>query len=162
MNLLKETFNIFSWNTLQQTRIGIMNQSNHNRRSVSINRSFNVAQLYPNQAILSLEESDELMETNANSGNIERPVTRSFSKLQNAQLNNAALNSGPTLAAFNSNLSILDNLKKLTSTSLHKQAVKPPPTYQKILIDEKPTNVINLIENSMLTGKRPRTTVNVY
>ena len=144
-----------------------MNQSNHNRRSVSINRSFNVAQLYPNQAILSLEESDELMETNANSGSAMgmRPVTRSFSKLQSAQLNNAAaLNSGgPTLAAsINCNQSILDNLKKFTSTaSLHKQAVKPPPTYQKILIDEKPINVINLIENSMLTGKRPRSTVNV-
>lgn len=33
---------------------------------------------------------------------------------------------------------------------------KPVPTYQKILIDEKPSNIINILENSRINSRMPK------
>ncbi len=83
-----------------------------------------------------------------NSMTIERPVTRSLSKLQN--LND--------LISMNSHL---ESKESVINAYLNQPVVKPPPTYQKIISAQQPINLIQILENSMLTGKRPKSIVDV-
>jgi hypothetical protein len=86
------------------------------------------------------DDNDEYMDsTDSNT----RPMTRSLAKLQNSI--------SPSLKSLESQLQ--DALRAVSSKFPNPP---PPQTYQKVfLVDEKPANLINILENSMLSGRRP-------
>lgn len=102
-----------------------------------------------------MDTSDSLPSTT-----IERPSTRSFIKTQNVQrANNVQVNSQ---AALSSDLKGFANPFSNNSVQIKVVKKQPPPqTYQKILTSQKSNNLINILENSMLKGRRPHSIINV-
>lgn len=138
-----------------------MSQRLRRRSSITIDSSFSTT--FPaNNNTVNLEDQDDYMDSSDSlasttsdlvQNQTDRPMTRSFAKLQNTQLNeNLVLNS----RVFNSSLKKIENNSLRSSKSDGYKYVEPPPqTYQIILPSQKPNNLINILENSMLTGKKP-------
>ena len=100
---------------------------------------------------------------------INRPITRSFSKRNQTNSdatpnnnNNSFSSTTPTtsLSSSNSSLSSVEmnstNKLLIESVKFEPAPSQPQKTYQKIIINEKPCNIINILENSRLTGRTLR------
>jgi len=109
-----------------------------------------------------------------------RPITRSISKRQH-QANDLSSNSSPSTSSssssnclFTASLSSLLDQQTLQAQEQQKSMrsilnsfqsellkLQNVPTYQKVLVNEKPCNIINVLENSRMNGRMINTFSNV-
>lgn len=153
-----------------------MNQrlQNQRRSSITVDRPYTV--LFPSTTSIPpnletndfddyMDSSDSLTSISSEPAQPDRPVTRSFTKMQNAQLNSVTPRTLTTQAISSSLRSLETQLHQtVRGSKINSKSLKPPPppqTYQKIQIDEKSVNLVSILEKSMLTGKRPNSMTTV-
>jgi Trpc4-associated protein len=93
---------------------------------------------------------------------LDRPVTRSLAKRTLQQQQQKQQEPNPSSSNFpNESSAILKYLQMQKQQQLLIKQQLPQKTYQKIIINEKPCNLINMLENSRLRGSTIRNTSNL-
>ena len=100
---------------------------------------------------------------NESGGESGRPVTRSFAKMQQTT-SNPQTSASVMPSTSTTSMQILNNagLNHLNIVNLLANRTCPQsPSYQKILISEKPVNLINILETAQITDRMPRSVTTV-
>ena len=143
-----------------------MNLSNSNNRSSALLSSQSQTSTHLTETSLSSTRrrramTDEII--NPSTSAPHRPITRSFSKLQTQQQKAPSFQSHTIFnesdrSKSNSKAEYMQMLSKTRLEQAKKQArlENEKMTYQKIIVDERPCNIIHILEKSRMTGQTIR------
>ena len=134
-------------------------------RSTETNRSLsNLMDFAPSVAVDSTPVAAAASD-HATSSRADRPITRSLTRRNLQQQNEANTDPPPGLASDinNNNSAKILKMMHLKQLQLSKQQplLTPQKTYQKIIINERPCNLINILEGSRLGRPLVRSIPNV-